>query len=50
MPSSGLTCNFFFFFKLLNFSGGLVVKNLPANGGDMGSIFGSEGSHMAQSN
>ena len=32
------------------FSGGSVVKNPPANDGDMGSIPGSEGSHMLQRN
>ena len=29
---------------------GLVVKNLPANAGDIGSIPGPERSHMLQSN
>ena len=29
-----------------DFPGGVVVKNLPANAGDTGSIPGSGGSHM----
>ena len=29
-----------------DFPGGPVVKNPPANAGDMGSIFGLGGSHM----
>ena len=33
-----------------DFPGGLVVKNLPANAGDMGSIPGPGRSHMPQSN
>ena len=32
------------------FPGGSVVKNLPANAGDTGSILGPGGSHMLQSN
>ena len=32
------------------FPGGSVVKNLPANAGDMGSILGQRRSHMPQSN
>ena len=32
------------------FSGGTVVKNLPANAGDMGSSPGPGRSHMPQSN
>ena len=35
--------------KLEDFPGGLVVKNLPANVGDMGSIPGPGRSHMARS-
>ena len=48
------------FFRALNlsnfkglsqdFPGGAVVKNLPANEGDMGSIPGPGRSHMPQSN
>ena len=30
------------------FPGGLVVRNLPANAGDMGSIPGTGRSHMSQ--
>ena len=37
-------------FLNLGFPGGLVVKNLPANAGDMGSIPGLGKSHMPQSN
>ena len=33
-----------------NFSGGSVVKNLPATAGDTGSIPGPERSHMPESN
>ena len=33
-----------------DFSGGTVVKNPPANSGDMGSIPGTGRSHMPQSN
>ena len=33
-----------------DFPGGTVVKNLPANAGDMGSIPGPGRSHMPQSN
>ena len=33
-----------------NFSGGSVIKNLPATAGDMGSIPGPERSHMSESN
>ena len=33
-----------------NFPGGAVVKNLPANAGDMGSIPGLGRSHMPRSN
>ena len=36
--------------KLLDFPGGAVVKNLPANAGDMGSIPGPGRCHMPQSN
>ena len=32
------------------FPGGAVVKNLPANAGDVGSSPGPGGSHMPQSN
>ena len=32
------------------FHGGAVVKNLPANAGDMGSSHGLGGSHMPRSN
>ena len=32
-----------------DFPGGTVVKNLPANAGDTGSIPGPERSHMPQS-
>ena len=32
------------------FPGGAVVKNPPANAGDMGSIPGPGGSHMPRSN
>ena len=32
------------------FPGGLVIKNPPANAGDMGLIPGPERSHMPQSN
>ena len=32
------------------FPGGSVLKNLPANAGDTGSILASERSHMLQSN
>ena len=34
----------------MDFSGGAVVKTLPANAGDMGSIPGLGRSHMPQSN
>ena len=34
----------------LDFPGGAVVKNLPANAGDMGSIPVPGRSHMSQSN
>ena len=34
---------------LLDFAGGSVVKNLPANAGDMGSISGLGRSHILQS-
>ena len=34
----------------MDFLHGLVVKNLPANAGDMGSIPGPGRSHMPQSN
>ena len=33
-----------------SFPGGSVVKNLPDNTGDMGSILGQGRSHMPQSN
>ena len=33
-----------------DFSGGTVVKNPPANSGDMGSIPGTGRSHMPQNN
>ena len=36
--------------RLLGFPGGAVVKNLPANAGDMGSSPGSGRSHMPRSN
>ena len=35
---------------MLEFPGGPVVKNLPANAGDMGSIPGPVRSHMTQGN
>ena len=35
--------------KKLGFPGSSVVKNLPANAGDTGSIPGMERSHMLQS-
>ena len=35
---------------VLGFPGSSVVKNLPANAGDMGSIPGPGRSHMTQSN
>ena len=34
----------------MDFPGGPVVKNLPANAGDMGSIPGPKRFHMLQSN
>ena len=34
---------------LLDFAGGSVVKNLPGNAGDMGSISGLGRSHILQS-
>ena len=38
-------------FKIVkDFAGGAVVKNPPANAGDMGSIPGPGGSHIPQSN
>ena len=42
--------DFFFFFSLnfLNFPGGAVDKNPPANAGDMGLIPGLGLSHMPQ--
>ena len=36
--------------SLRDFPGGAVVKNPPANAGDMGSIPGPGRSHMPQSN
>ena len=36
--------------KGLDFPGGPVVKNLPANAGDMASVPGLGGSHMPWSN
>ena len=36
--------------SLSGFPGGSVVKNSPANAGDMGLIPGLGGSHMPQSN
>ena len=36
--------------KIRNFPGGAVVKNLPANAGDMGSSPGLGRSHMLWSN
>ena len=36
--------------KVLGFPGGAVVKNLPANAGDMGSSPGLGRSYMPQSN
>ena len=38
------------FKKIQDFPGGPVVKNLPANAGDMGSIPGPERFHMLQGN
>ena len=38
------------YFLYLGFPGGAVVKNLPANAGDMGSIPGPGRSHMPQNN
>ena len=35
---------------MLEFPGGPVVKNLPANAGDMGSIPGPKRFHMSQGN
>ena len=35
---------------IVDFPGGAVVKNLPANVGDMGSIPGPGRSHMLRSN
>ena len=35
---------------ILDFPGGPVVKNLPANAGDMGSVPGLGRSHMPQGN
>ena len=35
---------------IVDFLGGLVADNLPANGGDMGSIPGLGGFHMPQGN
>ena len=34
--------------NLQDLTGGPVVKNLPANAGDMGSLPGWRGSHMPQ--
>ena len=41
-----------FFFKIVlgDFPSGSVVRNPPANAGDIGSIPGPEDSHMPQSN
>ena len=36
--------------KVLAFAGGAVVKNLPANAGDMGLSSGPGRSHMPRSN
>ena len=36
--------------SLRDFPGGAVVKNLPANAGDTGSILGPGRSHMPRSN
>ena len=36
--------------KKRDFPGGAMVKNLPANAGDMGSSPGPGGSHMLRSN
>ena len=36
--------------QMLGFPGGSVVKDLPANAGDMGSIPGSGRSHMSWNN
>ena len=36
--------------EVLGFPGGAVVKNLPANAGDMGSSPGPERFHMSRSN
>ena len=35
---------------LVDFPGGPMVKNWPANAGEMGLILGPEGSHMLWSN
>ena len=37
-------------YHIKDFPGGAVVKNLPANAGDMGSSPGPGRSHMPQSN
>ena len=37
-------------YKVVRFPGGLVVKNLPAKAGDMGSIPGQGRFHMLWSN
>ena len=42
--------NYFKFGYCLDFPGGAVIKNLPANAGDTGSIPGLGRSHMPQSN
>ena len=44
------TKSFDFKTKVVDFPGGTVVKNLPANAGVMGSIPGPGTSHMPQSN
>ena len=36
--------------NVLDFPGGAVVKNLPANAGDTGSVPGPRRSHMLRSN
>ena len=49
---NGFTGEFYQTFKgeLIDFPGGTVVKNMPANAGDMGSIPGLGRSHMLRSN
>ena len=45
----GLEC-YFLKKRMGDFLGGAVVKNLPANAGDMGSSLGPGRSHMPRSN